>query len=301
MFSLLSGLRRFTPQITCVVTVTDDGGSSGILRSDLDIPPPGDIRSCLLALSDADPLLKQALNWRFPAGELNGHSLGNLLIAATTLIKGDIGTAVRELHRILSVRGNVIPSTTRKVSLVAYHEDGTSTTGEVRISRSDSPIRWLELRPDPGPISEETLAAIGAADLFVFGPGSLFTSIIPNLLIPGMVPAIRARGKPCVFVGNIMTQPGETTEYRLSDHVNAFEHHAGEGFLDAVVACSSSIPERLLECYRREGSEPVVSDRKNIRGIAVREGDFAEGDDVIRHNPERLAALILNTYHGQRT
>ena len=296
MFSLLSGLRRHTPHLTCIVTVTDDGGSSGILRSDLDIPPPGDIRNCLLALSDADPLLKEALDWRFPAGELNGHSLGNLLIAATTLIRGDLGTAVRELHRILRVRGRVIPSTTRKVSLVAYHDDGTSTTGEVRISQSGLPIRRLELRPDPGPLSEETRRAITAADLFVFGPGSLFTSIIPNLLIPGMVAAVRERGAPCFYVGNIMTQPGETTGFRLSDHVGAVERHAGEGFLDVVVACSSAIPEPLLESYRREGAEPVPLDAENLTHVSVADGDLADCDRVARHNPERLAQLVLDTF-----
>ncbi len=294
MFSLLTGLRAFTPHITCVVTVTDDGGSSGILRSDLDIPPPGDIRSCLLALSDADPVLKQALSWRFPTGELNGHSLGNLLIAATTLITGDFGQAVREMHRILNVKGRVIPLTTRKVSLVAYHDDGTSTTGEVRISRSGLPIRKLELRPDPGPVPEETMAAVREADIFVFGPGSLFTSIIPNLLVPGLARAIREVGSPCIFVGNIMTQPGETTGFSLSDHVTAFERHAGPGFLNAVVANRSSLPTQVLESYRKEGATPVELDRERIGDIPVHEGDLAEGERVVRHNPERLAQLILD-------
>jgi uncharacterized cofD-like protein len=296
MFSLLTGLRAFTPHITCVVAVTDDGGSSGILRSDLDIPPPGDIRSCLLALSDADPLLKEALNWRFTTGELSGHSLGNLLIAAATLIKGDLGVAVRELHRVLAVRGTVIPSTTRKVSLVAYHEDGTSTTGEVRISRSGLPISRLELRPDPGPMSAETRTAIEEADCFVFGPGSLFTSVIPNLLVPDMVPAIRRAGKPCFFVGNIMTQPGETSGFSLSEHVAAFERHAGRGLLTAVVACSSAIPESVLENYRREGAEPVRCDPERLTGLTVHDGDFADGARVIRHHPERLARCLMDLF-----
>jgi uncharacterized cofD-like protein len=296
MQSLLTGLKELTPNVTCIVAVTDDGGSSGILRSDLDIPPPGDIRNCLLALSEADPLLKEALAWRFTAGELNGHSVGNLLIAATTLIRGDLGTAVRDLHRILQVRGRVIPSTTRKVSLVAHHDDGSSTTGEVRISRAERPISRLELRPDPGPLSEEALAAIAAADCFVFGPGSLFTSIITNLLVPGMVDAIRRAGRPRLFVANIMTQPSETSGFSLADHVEALEEHAGRGFLDAIIASGTPIPDDVAERYRGEGAQPVLIDRERIKDIPVFVDDLAEGDRVIRHDPERLARKLLEVF-----
>jgi len=293
MHCLLSGLRKVTPHLTCVVTVTDDGGSSGLLRSDLDIPPPGDLRNCLLALSDAHPLLRRALEWRFPTGELNGHNLGNLLIAAATLIKGDLGDAIRELHEVLAVRGRVLPLTTRKVGLVAHHSDGTTTTGEVRISRAQRPIHRLELRPDPGPASPEILEAVASADFFVFGPGSLFTSIIPNLLVPGIVPAIRNTGKPVILVGNIMTQPAETAGFTLADHVAAFERHAGEGFLSAVVACSSHLPQSVLQAYSRDGAEPVVVDRERIGHIPVIVEDLAEADTVVRHHSDKLAATLL--------
>jgi len=296
MFSLLSGLRLHTPAITAVVTVTDDGGSSGLLRKDLGIPPPGDIRNCLLALSDADPLLKEALDWRFPEGELLGHSLGNLLIAAATLIKGDFGVAVRELHRILKVAGKVVPSSTRKVSLVAHHADGSRTTGEVRISSSRRSIHAIELRPDPGRISADIREAIAAADLCVFGPGSLFTSVIPNLLVRGAVEAIRACGAPRVYVANVMTQPGETDGFALSDHLAAIERHTGPGFITAVVANTGTIPDHALERYRLQGAAPVAIDREKCGGVPVHTGALAESGHFLRHNPERLAALLMDTF-----
>ena len=301
MHCLLTGLKEVTPNLTCVVTVTDDGGSSGLLRSDLDIPPPGDLRNCLLALSEAPPLLRQALEWRFPTGELNGHNLGNLLIAAATLIKGDLGEAVKELHEVLSVKGRVLPSTTKKVSLVAYHADGTTTAGEVRISKSRRPIHKLELKPNPGPASPEIIEAIERADFFVFGPGSLFTSIIPNLLIPGVVEAIRRSAKPVILVGNIMTQPAETEGFSLADHICAFERHSGEGFLHAVVACESDLPESVLQAYRKEGAEPVRIDRERIKNVRLIVGDLAEVDRVVRHHPHKLAETILKAASWVRT
>lgn len=303
MFSLLSGLRCHTVHIAAVVAVTDDGGSSGILRKDLRIPPPGDIRNCLLALSNADPLLKEALDWRFPEGELRGHSVGNLLIAATTLIKGDFGVAVKELHRVLNVVGTVIPSSTRKLGLVAHHADGSRTTGEVRISRSRMPIHTVELRPDPGPISADVRDAIADADLCIFGPGSLFTSVIPNLLVPGMLAALRARDAPRVYVANVMTQPGETDGYTLSDHVAAIERHAGANFITAVVANSGAIPDDVVARYRMQGAEVVVIDRHEFAGVSVYASDLAESGHYMRHNPERLAKFIVDTFwhQGART
>ncbi len=296
MFSLLSGLRAYTSAITAVVTVTDDGGSSGLLRKDLGIPPPGDVRNCLLALSDADPLLKEALDWRFPEGELLGHSLGNLLIAATTLIKGDFGVAVKELHRILNVAGTVVPSSTRKVGLVAHHSDGSRTTGEVRISSSRRSIHAIELRPDPGPISPAVRDAIASADLCLFGPGSLFTSIIPNLLVRGVVEAIRACSAQRVYVANVMTQPGETDGFALSDHLAAIERHTGTGFITAVVANAGAIPDHALERYRAQGAEPVAIDREKCAGVPIHAGELAESGHFLRHNPERLATFLMDTF-----
>ena len=296
MFSLLSGLRLYTEDITAVVTVTDDGGSSGLLRKDLGIPPPGDVRNCLLALSDADPLLKEALNWRFPEGELLGHSLGNLLIAAATLIKGDFGVAVRELHRVLKVAGKVVPSSTRKVSLVAHHADGSSTAGEVRIVSSRRSIHTIELRPDPGRISAEAREAIASADLCVFGPGSLFTSVIPTLLVRGVVEAVRQCPAPRVYVANVMTQPGETDGFALSDHLAAIERHTHPGFVSAVVANTGAFPGPVLRRYREQGAAPVAVDREKCGGVPIHTGALAESGRLLHHNPRRLAAFLLDTF-----
>lgn len=301
MHSLLSGLKAYAHDITAIVAVTDDGGSSGLLRSELDIPPPGDIRNCMLALSNADPLLKELLSWRFESGELESHNLGNLLIAAATLIKRDFAEAVKGLHEILAVRGRVIPSTPQKVGLVAHHGDGSSTTGEVRITRSGRPIHKLELRPEPVGASEEVLSAIGRADFFIFGPGSLFTSIIPNLLVPGIVAAMRQCSAPCLYIGNIMSQPGETDGYTLSDHLHAIERHAGEGLITEVLASTTAIPPDILSRYKSEGSEPVVVDRENIRGPALFTEDLADNQHFMRHNADRLAEQVMHVYkRGQR-
>ena len=301
MFALLSGLRGRVAHITAIVTVTDDGGSSGILRTDLDIPPPGDVRNCLLALSDADPLLIEALDWRFDAGELEGHSLGNLLIAAATFIKGDFAVAVRELHRVLKIQGAVIPSSPYKVGLVAHHEDGTRTAGEVRISRSGRPIRVIELRPEPPPISADIRAAIASADLFVFGPGSLFTSVIPNLLIPGMREAVAARTARRIYVANIMTQPGETDGYTLSDHVAAFQRHAGPGFLHAVIASKSPIAPDAATRYKLKDAEPVILDQDRLPDVDVVTADLADAGGLVRHHPARLAQHLIDTFWRNAT
>ncbi len=196
----------------------------------------------------------------------------------------------------LTCTGTVIPSSTQKLGLVAHHADGSRTTGEVRISRSNLPIHTVEVRPDPEPISADVREAIAGADLCIFGPGSLFTSVIPNLLVPGMVSALRACAAPRVYVANVMTQPGETDGYTLSDHVEAIERHAGEGFITAVVANASTIPEHILARYRAQGSEPVVIDRHEFAGVPVYEGDLVESGRYMRHSPERLAKCIIETF-----
>ncbi len=301
MFSLLSGIKRYTRDITAIITVTDDGGSSGLLRQDLDIPPPGDIRNCLLALSDAHPLLKKSLDLRFSSGELKNHSLGNLLIAASAMITKDFGKAVKQLHEVLRVQGKVIPCTNQKTSLVADHGNGYSTTGEVRITRSGLPVNKLELRPEPAFADREILDAIARADLFIFGPGSLFTSIIPNLLVPGIVEAVMKRNKPRLYIANIMTQKGETSGFTLSDHIRAIERHSTDAFLTGILASGTDIPAAVLHRYKEEGSEPVMIDKANLDSYRIHTQDLADTGQYMRHNPEKLAHHIFTLFWYQQS
>jgi len=299
MSSLLRGLRRYTERITAIVTVTDNGGSSGRLRNEYAIVPPGDIRNCLTALADVDPLLIEAFQYRFSEGEFRGHCFGNLFIAILTRIVGSFEGSIRELNRLLNVKGLVLPAAGERVSLVAHHPDGTKSTGEVQITRSKKPIVKLELRPAPVPLSTEIEEAIGAADLFLFGPGSLFTSVIPNLLIDGLMEAVNRRARPRVYIGNIMTQPGETLGFRLSDHLRALRSHVGVAFPDAIVAQVGQIPREVLDTYAREGAEQVEMDLERwpeFRDVEVIGADFYTGGETVRHDPEVLARTIYERF-----
>lgn len=222
---VLTGLKEFSHDITAIVSMADDGGSSGKLRQDLGINPPGDIRKCLIALADQEPLMSELLDFRFPENELGGHNFGNLFLTALARIRGDFGEGVREANRILSVRGQVLPSTLDKVSLVATHEDDSKTTGQAVISKTQKRIKRLELRPEPEPIAPDIIQAIKEADMVVIGPGSLYTSIIPNLLIRGMREALLESKAVKVFVANIMTYEGETRGYDLPDLLKALDEH----------------------------------------------------------------------------
>ena len=303
MSSLLRGLRHYTDQITAIVTVTDNGGSSGRLRKEYNLVPPGDIRNCLTALADVDPLLLSAFQFRFDEGEFRGHCFGNLFIAILTKIVGSFEGSIRELNRLLRVRGKVLPAAGEKVTLVAHHPDGTKSTGEVQITRSKKPIAKLELRPSPVLMSREIEEAIDAADLFLFGPGSLFTSVIPNLLIDGLMQAVNRRGVPRVYIGNIMTQPGETVGFRLSDHVRALRSHVGPAFPDAILAHQGEIEASVIREYAREGAEPVLMDLgadgdavPDLRGIRVVAKNFYSGGEIIRHDPLLLARAIQEEF-----
>lgn len=299
MAALLRGLKRRVKHPTAVVTVTDNGGSSGLLRKDFDIVPPGDIRNCLLALADVDPLMNQAFQYRFREGEFRGHCFGNLLMAVLTRIVGSFEASVKELHRLLHVRGKVLPLSGGKISLVAHHPDGTKSTGEVQITRSGKPIKKIELRPVPVPLSKEIEEQIERADFFLFGPGSLYTSVIPHLLVDGLMDAVNRTGKPRVYIANIMTQKGETVGYKLSDHLRALRAHVGQDFPDHVISHDGELPERILENYGEVGSAPVVNDldeHEEFRDVNVIETDFFDGGDIARHDPETLAAIIAENF-----
>lgn len=294
---LLRGLKRYTWNLTAVVAVSDDGGSSGRLRAELGMPPPGDIRNCLVALADTEPLMERLFQHRMAAGSgLKDHAFGNLFLAAMTEITGgDFERAIRESSRVLAVRGRVLPCTLTPVALRAELADGTWLEGETRIGGAGAPIRRVHLVPErPRPLAE-VLEAIAQADLIVLGPGSLYTSIVPNLLVAGMAEALRGASGLRVYVANIMTQPGETDGMDAADHVAALEAHGAT--VDAVVVNTARLSSSALERYRREGAEPVAPafDRLRERGVRVVEAALWSGKDgPVRHDSDALARLLVS-------
>ncbi|MEE2882261.1 MAG: uridine diphosphate-N-acetylglucosamine-binding protein YvcK [Planctomycetota bacterium] len=294
MACLLTGLREEPVDVTAVVSVSDDGGSSGRLRKDFDIAPPGDIRNCLLALSGQEPLWARLLDYRFRESEMAGHSIGNLLITALTRVTGDFDLAIRELNRLLQVRGRVLPANGGKLTLIAHHHDGTKSTGEKQIARSGKSIERLEARPRVEEPAEDVGRAIEEADLIVFGPGSLFTSVVPPLLIEGIRRRVLESFASKVYIANVMTQPGETDDMTLVDHVDALERHAGEKIIDEVIVHNGNFPEELLQNYTRQGSVPVVDDGElAIRGLRVSIADLIDcGASSARHHSGIIGRII---------
>jgi uncharacterized cofD-like protein len=285
--------------LAAIVTVTDDGGSSGRLRRENRILPPGDIRNCMVALSKDEPLLSQLFQYRFHTGRgLRGHNFGNLFLAALTHVTGDFAEAIRVSSRVLAVRGRIFPSTLSNVHLVATLSNGRRVHGETRISRSRVPIRKIELNPRRVRPLPAAIEAIRQADLICMGPGSLYTSVIPNLLIPEIAQAIARSKAPRVYIANLMTQPGETTHYALSDHIRAINLHVPGRVIDAVVANRQSISPEVAARYRAEGAEPVVIDPDNVLKSKVRlvSGNLVLEHGVLRHNSAALALLLLDEF-----
>lgn len=293
---LLRGLKKFTSNITAIVTVADDGGSSGILRDEFGMLPPGDIRNCLVALADKETLMEELFQHRFSIGDgLNGHTMGNLLIAAMTQIVGDFEAAVREMSKVLAIRGHVLPATLNHCRLCAELEDGSIVEGESEIPKAGKPIKRVFLKPgDCEPVAE-ALEAIADADLIVLGPGSLYTSVIPNLLVRGMADAIAKSPAATVYVCNIMTQPGETDSYKASEHIRAIHQHAGSGLINYAIVNSEDIPKTLLRKYKQDGAVPVAADLKQIEQMCVRpiKRNLVFETDVVRHDPVKLADAIM--------
>ncbi|AGL03548.1 gluconeogenesis factor YvcK family protein [Desulfoscipio gibsoniae] len=298
---LLRGLKQYTGNLTAIVTVADDGGSSGRLRGDLGILPPGDIRNCLVALADREPLMEELLQYRFAAGELKGHNLGNLLLAALCGISGGFDRAVRGLSRVLAVRGQVFPATLADVRLCAEMEDGTVVCGESKIPKSGKKIRRVFLDPGNCRPTEEALKAIWEADAIIMGPGSLYTSILPGLLVQGIPEAIARSRAAKIYVCNVMTQPGETDGYPASRHLQAIIEHAG-AIIDYIVVNTASVPNRLAGRYRKEGAAPVEADLEVIQelGVTPVTGKLLQEGEVVRHHPDRLAHLLINLVYGER-
>lgn len=293
---MLRGLKERPLDITAIVTVADDGGSSGILRSELQMPPPGDIRNVLTALADVEPLLSEMLSYRFPAGSgLAGHSLGNLILAAITDISGDFVTAVRELSRVFAVRGRVLPAADQAVILHAEMEDGSIVTGESKIPEANGKIKRIYLEPEEVEPLPEACEAIREADAILIGPGSLYTSIIPNLLVPKLAEAILENKSAIkIFVCNVMTQPGETDDYTVSDHLQAVYEHVGHHLFDYVIVNDGEIPEQVRDFYAEKGAKPVQVDWDVVtgRGYKVISDTLVLFRRYLRHDADKLSHHI---------
>ncbi|HVB08870.1 MAG TPA: YvcK family protein [Bacillota bacterium] len=296
--TLLRGLKEYTANITAIVTVADDGGSSGRLRGELGILPPGDLRNCLAALAETEPLMTELFQHRFARGSLAGHTVGNVLIGALTEITGDFVTAVSAASRVLAVRGRVLPATTEQVQLEARLQDGRRVQGESAITAAGGRIMELRLLPAGAHALPEACEAVTAADLIVIGPGSLYTSILPNLLLPELAAAVRSARGTRLFVVNMMTQPGETDGFSAGDHLAALKRVAGDGLVDAVVVNTAPVSAARAAPYRLQGAEPVRLDRAALEaaGVPVVGADLAAAQGLVRHDPDQLAALLLREF-----
>lgn len=295
--TLLHGLKEYTSNITAVVTVADDGGSSGRLRKEYDVLPPGDIRNCLVALADAEPLMGELFQFRFEEGSaLAGHSFGNLFITALSKVTGNFDAAIKESSKVLAIRGRVVPSTLDKIGLVAEHTDGSETVGESAIPKANSPIRRIHLRPVNCRPTEEAIDAIKKADAIVLGPGSLYTSVMPNLLIGKVYQEMIASKAIKIYACNVMTQKGETDEYKASDHLKALVDHTASGIVEYCIINTARIPEELLKKYRSEDSYPVIPDSENLRKMKCKvvEAHIINSKDYVRHDPDKLAKIIID-------
>lgn len=300
---ILRGLKEYEVDLTAVVTVADDGGSSGRLRTDLAMPPPGDIRNCLVALADTEPLLERLLQFRFPAGEgLAGHSFGNLFLAAMTHIMGDFVSAIRETSRVLAVRGRVLPAVREDVVLKAILEDGTIVMGETNISSSGCRIDRVELEPKDVQPLPEVLQAIAEADAIVVGPGSLYTSVLPNLLVHGIAEAIMASKAKKVYVCNVMTQPGETDGFTAARHVEVIYRHVSIKLFDYILVNGAQLPEEALTQYQAQHSYPVMVDMEALHrlGLRVIARDFVHYATYARHDSRLIADQVVSLIGYER-
>ena len=304
--TMLRGLKKHTKNISVIVTVADDGGGSGRLRRDMGMLPPGDVRHCMEALANTEPIMEQLLAYRFTEGDLAGQSFGNLFLAALNGITGSFEEAVQQLGHVLAVTGQVIPVTNADVRLEAVFENGTRVVGESKIydfkKAQDCRIDHVSLIPShPAPLPD-AIRAIREADLILLGPGSLYTSIIPNLLVDGISEAIIESDAPKIYICNIMTQEGETEGYTAGDHVEALLSHGGEGLLDLCLANSSPVLPSLVERYRAEDAAPLVVDRERIRsmGLELVERPLADqSGPLVRHDPDKLALALREIYQSR--
>ncbi|HLR75448.1 MAG TPA: YvcK family protein [Virgibacillus sp.] len=295
---LLRGLKNLPIQLTALVNVADDGGSTGRIRSEMEIPAPGDIRNVIAALSDAEPMLLDLFQHRFKVGNgLSGHSMGNLLLAAMTSVAGDFYTGIKEISRVLNVKGNIYPISNESLSLHAKMDDGTIVSGESNIPLANKQIKYVYLSPQPVEPLPHAVQALHEADLIVISPGSLYTSILPNLIIPRIVDAIRQASGKVVYVCNVMTQAGETTGYTAADHVQAIIDHIGVGVINSIVVHNETISHDIRQLYAEENADPVIYDTDRLLdlGLEIIEGDIIDHtQSMLRHDTEKIAKLLYS-------
>ena len=306
--TMLRGLKRHTNNLTAVVTVADDGGGSGVLRQELGMLPPGDVRNCLEALANVEPLMGELLHYRFTEGSLKGQSFGNLFLAALNGISGgSFDQAVSRMSQVLAITGRVLPVTTANVQLEAEFENGAKVLGESKIfyckKREDCRVRRVRLLPERPAALESALEAIREADMILLGPGSLYTSVIPNLLVEGVAQAIAESDALKVYIANVMTQEGETEGYTNADHIRAIFQHSLPGLFRLCLVNAAAIPSEVLGRYAREGAEPLRFDKARCAELGVElvsRPVSAVRDGLVRHDPELLAAALLEL-HAQRS
>jgi len=300
--TMLRGLKYYTSNITAIVTVADDGGGSGDLREDLGILPPGDIRNCILALADTEPLMEELLQFRFKEGRLKNQSFGNLFLAAMDGISGNFEEAVQKMSKVLAVTGKVIPVTLDNIVLKAKLKNGMVVEGESNIpeasEKNKTSIDYVFIEPANASAVEEAINALKEADAVILGPGSLYTSVIPNLLVKDISSALLKSDALKLYVSNIMTQPGETDNYSVTDHINAIAKHVGKNIIDYVIVNTGVIDKELEDKYSESTSKLVKLDEKKLvnKGIGIVKGDFISiNSGFVRHNSENLAAILIQT------
>lgn len=294
--TLLRGLKKYKFDITAIVTVADDGGSSGRLRDDYDIPPPGDVRNVIAALSDVEPRVEQMFQYRFMnSGDLGGHSLGNLMLTALTDITGDFSLAIEELSKVLNVNGRVVPASNKKITLSAELLDGTIIEGESNIPNASVAIKRAFIAPADATALDSAITAIEEADVILLGPGSLYTSIIPNLLVKGIRDAIVAASAEKIYVCNLMTQRGESVNYSAYDHVQAIYDHVGEPFIDAILINDEDLPTNVKKSYLEEYAEPVYFDIDQLETLGLniyKEKIALVQGDTVRHHADNVGKWL---------
>lgn len=293
--TLLRGLKDYTSNLTAIVTVADDGGSSGRLRRELGVLPPGDLRNCIAAMADAEPLMTNLFQYRFTEGsELAGHSFGNLFIVAMSEVTGSFEEAIRHTSRVLAVRGQILPSTLANVTLYARTEDERTISGESNISSARSPLQEVYLQPADVQAYPEAIRAILDADLVVVGPGSLFTSVLPNLLVEGIGRALLVSKATKVYICNVATQPGETDAFTVADHLATLERHVGKSLFHFVLANSNPRPVHLVS---NRLSQPVPISEGPLDGARLVLADVVSDDNTYHHDAKKLAAAVMRLYY----
>lgn len=300
---LLRGIKKYTSNITAVVTVADDGGSSGRLREEFSMIPPGDLRNCLVALADTEPLMEKLFQYRFSGNsDLTGHSFGNLFITAMGEVTGDMELALKESSKILAVRGEVYPSTTENIKLSAIMTDGSVIWGESNIPESKKSIKRVEIHPRHAEAVKSSLDAIKKADIIILGPGSLYTSIIPNLLVEDIALEIAKSKAIKIYICNVMTQIGETDNYTASMHLKAIIDHAGDNIVDYIIINNSIIDNKTLQKYREKNQFLVNIDVEEVEklGVNIEEADIIDIKEMIHHDSNKLASTIMKIYQDNK-